>query len=205
MGLLDSLNDKFNFDQNTVTVSVRMSPKENAILQEIADEIGCTRQDVIHQLISDYAIPEWNNLKNQPSNIDSYSNNDGRSFFLLNTNKTNSVIDHNLIIKENIAAAFEDNYIGKINKIKKDDIVFLYESGTGIIAYGTATGEIIGEPEPYKINHKSMRYQKLNDFKLLTKPLTAKDARQILGKGIPLIQTLSRISNGDLIYDKIKN
>lgn len=205
MGLLDSLNDKFNFDQNTVTVSVRMSPKENAILQEIADEIGCTRQDVIHQLISDYAIPEWNNLKNQPSNIDSYSNNDGRSFFLLNTNKTNSVIDHNLIIKENIAAAFEDNYIGKINKIKKDDIVFLYESGTGIIAYGTATGEIIDEPEPYKINHKSMRYQKLNDFKLLTKPLTAKDARQILGKGIPLIQTLSRISNGDLIYDKIKN
>ena len=59
MSLLDNLTKKFSGDKNTVTLSVRVTSEENAVLQEIADVVGCNRQDVIYQLIQDYAIPEW--------------------------------------------------------------------------------------------------------------------------------------------------
>ncbi|QXO63677.1 hypothetical protein, partial [Morganella morganii] len=91
MSLLTNLNKKFNSDiKNTVTLSVRVTNEENAVLQEIADVVGCTRQDVIYQLISDYAIPEWRKMKMDDENeeLNSLEENNGISYFLLNTNKT---------------------------------------------------------------------------------------------------------------------
>ncbi|MGW1371425.1 hypothetical protein, partial [Providencia hangzhouensis] len=161
MSLLTNLNKKFNSDiKNTVTLSVRVTNEENAVLQEIADVVGCTRQDVIYQLISDYAIPEWRKMKMNDENeeLNSLEENNGISYFLLNTNKTNSIIDHNTILEQGIAATFEDDYIVKMNRIKKGDVVFLYESGSGIVAYGIGSGQNIDEPNPEKINHNSMRY-----------------------------------------------
>ncbi|MDM1765947.1 MULTISPECIES: hypothetical protein [unclassified Acinetobacter] len=201
MSLLDNLTKKFSGDKNTVTLSVRVTNEENAVLQEIADVVGCNRQDVIYQLIQDYAIPEWRKMKSE-SEIDLIGSecNSGTSYFLLNTNKTNSIIDHNIILEKGIAATFEDDYIGKMNRIKKDDVVFLYESGSGIVAYGIANGQNIDEPNPEKINHKSMRYQVLSNFILLKKPLAAKDVKNILDKDIPFAQTLSKVKDGEVIY-----
>ncbi len=91
MSLLNNLNKKFNSDiKNTVTLSVRVTNEENAVLQEIADVVGCTRQDVIYQLITDYAIPEWRKMKIGEDNeiTESIEENNGVSYFLLNTNKT---------------------------------------------------------------------------------------------------------------------
>lgn len=207
MSLLNNLNKKFNSDiKNTVTLSVRVTSEENAVLQEIADVVGCTRQDVIYQLISDYALPEWRNMKMGDENelTDSVEESNGVSYFLLNTNKTNSIVDHNIILEQGIAATFEDDYIGKMNRIKKGDVVFLYESGSGIVAYGTGSGKNIDESHPEKINHSSMRYQILSDFSLLDKSLAARDVKRILGNDIPFAQTLSRIKNGEVLYKHIK-
>lgn len=208
MSLLTNLNKKFNSDiKNTVTLSVRVTNEENAVLQEIADVVGCTRQDVIYQLISDYAIPEWHKMKIEGENdeLNSFEENNGISYFLLNTNKTNSIIDHNTILEQGIAATFEDDYIVKMKRIKKGDVVFLYESGSGIVAYGVGSGQNIDEPNPEKINHKSMRYQKLSNFTLLGKPLAARDVKRILNNEIPFAQTLSRVTNGEILYNHIKN
>ncbi|PHM51447.1 hypothetical protein [Xenorhabdus hominickii] len=208
MSLLSSLNKKFNSDiKNTVTLSVRVTNEENAVLQEIADVVGCTRQDVIYQLISDYAIPEWQKMKTVDDNdaSEALEEHAGASYFLLNTNKTNSLIDHNIILEKGIAATFEDDYIGKMNRIKKGDVVFLYESGSGIVAYGIGSGQNIDEQNPEKINHKSMRYQILSDFRLLKKPLAARDVKRILDNEIPFAQTLSQVSDGEKLYAHLKS
>jgi len=207
MSLLNNLNKKFNSDiKNTVTLSVRVTNEENAVLQEIADVVGCTRQDVIYQLISDYAIPEWRKMKMEDENdeLNAIDESYGISYFLLNTNKTNSIIDHNTILEQGIAATFEDDYIEKMKRIKKGDVVFLYESGSGIVAYGVGSGQNIDEPNPEKINHNSMRYQILSDFNLLDKPLAARDVKRILNNEIPFAQTLSRVANGEILYKHIK-
>ncbi|MCU6678358.1 hypothetical protein [Leclercia tamurae] len=207
MSLLNNLNKKFNSDiKNTVTLSVRVTNEENAVLQEIADVVGCTRQDVIYQLISDYAIPEWRKMKrgDESEIIETVEENNGVSYFLLNTNKTNSIFDHNIILEKGIAATFEDDYIGKMNRIKKGDVVFLYESGSGIVAYGIGSGINIDEPHPEKISHSSMRYQVLSNFAMLDKPLSARDVKRILDNDIPFAQTLSRMTNGEVLYKIIK-
>jgi hypothetical protein len=202
MSLLNNLNKKFNSDiKNTVTLSVRVTNEENAVLQEIADVVGCTRQDVIYQLISDYAIPEWRKMKSQDE--DFIEENNGISYFLLNTNKTNSQADHDTILNQGVAATFEDDYIGKVNRIKKGDVVFLYESGSGIVAYGLGSGQNIDEPNPERLNHKSMRYQVLSNFTRLSKPLSARDVKRVLSNEIPFAQTLSRVGNGEILHQHL--
>ncbi len=191
-------------DGNSVTVSVRISQDENDILQNIAAHVGTSRQEVVHQLIKLHAIPAWLALQASGQEKSSLISERKSEYFILNTNKTNSKSDHELMINEGIAAAFEDGYIGKIDRIEKGDIVFLYESGHGIIAYGIATGDSIDEEEPEKYGHKSMRYQYLKNFRRLSSPVSAKEVKRIVGRSIPFVQTLSSISDGDILYQDLK-
>ncbi|EIX9091229.1 hypothetical protein QIG86_12840 [Klebsiella pneumoniae] len=191
-------------DGNSVTVSVRISQDENDILQNIAAHVGTSRQEVVHQLIKLHAIPAWLALQASGQEKSSLISERKSEYFILNTNKTNSKSDHELMINEGIAAAFEDGYIGKIDRIEKGDMVFLYESGHGIIAYGIATGDSIDEEEPEKYGHKSMRYQYLKNFRRLSSPVSAKEVKRIVGRSIPFVQTLSSISDGDILYQDLK-
>ena len=186
-------------DGNSVTVSVRISQDENDILQNIAAHVGTSRQEVVHQLIKLHAIPAWLALQASGQEKSSLISERKSEYFILNTNKTNSKSDHELMINEGIAAAFEDGYIGKIDRIEKGDMVFLYESGHGIIAYGIATGDSIDEEEPEKYGHKSMRYQYLKNFRRLSSPVSAKEVKRIVGRSIPFVQTSSSISDGDIL------
>lgn len=191
-------------DGNSVTVSVRISQDENDILQNIAAHVGTSRQEVVHQLIKLHAIPAWLALQASGQEKSSLISERKSEYFILNTNKTNSKSDHELMINEGIAAAFEDGYIGKIDRIEKGDVVFLYESGHGIIAYGIATGDSIDEEEPEKYGHKSMRYQYLKNFRRLSSPVSAKEVKRIVGRSIPFVQTLASISDGDILYQDLK-
>lgn len=191
-------------DGNSVTVSVRISQDENDILQNIAAHVGTSRQEVVHQLIKLHAIPAWLALQASGQEKNPLISERKSEYFILNTNKTNSKSDHELMINEGIAAAFEDGYIGKIDRIEKGDIVFLYESGHGIIAYGIATGDSIDEEEPEKYGHKSMRYQYLKNFRRLSSPVSAKEVKRIVGRSIPFVQTLASISDGDILYQDLK-
>lgn len=191
-------------DGNSVTVSVRISQDENDILQNIAAHVGTSRQEVVHQLIKLHAIPAWLALQASGQEKNSLISERKSEYFILNTNKTNSKSDHELMINDGIAATFEDGYIGKIDRIQKGDIVFLYESGQGIIACGIATGESIDEEEPEKYGHKSMRYQYLKNFRRFSSPVSAKEVKRIVGRSISFVQTLASISDGDILYQDLK-
>lgn len=99
------------------------------------------------------------------------------------------------MIKNQYAAAFEDGYKEKINRIKKGDWVFLYESGKGIVALGQATGSII-KSSHYGRENKTFS-QKLEQFKVLDKPIKAKEVKLILEREFPFAQTLAKISDGE--------
>jgi exoribonuclease R len=189
-------------ERDLITLSVRVSAEENAAIQDLADTVGCTRQDVLYELIKKYALSEWAVLRKEEleaeSNIEDISvdgHSKGSTYFLLNTNKANSVADHQFMIENGIAAAFEDGYMQKINKIHKGDTVFLYESGVGIIAHGLATGETL-KKEHNGVKDKT-HYQKLDNFKILDKPLPAKKICFRLERKIPFVQTLIKLRDGE--------
>ena len=114
------------------------------------------------------------------------------AYYILNTNKSNSEEDDYYMLKEEKAAAFFAPWKHKIERIKKGDTVFLYRSGEGIVAVGTANG--IVEKRPYQNDEKDAdeEYcQCLTDFKRLAKPVDASEIRSATGIKPTLISVMT--------------
>lgn len=190
-------------NQDKTTLSLRLSIKEDLILQELADTWETTRQDIIHDLISEYIIKAWDNQRaNDQNHHEKTDNSTATKYFLLNTNSANDIDDHHFMINNQVAAAFEDGYKEKIGRIKKGDYVFLYASGQGIVAFGQACGNV-EKTHHYGIDDKTY-FQKLDDFVSLGKPIKAKEVKSVLGYSFPFAQTLSQIADGEKLLEYIQ-
>ncbi len=198
-------NEHEERNQNKITFSIRLSVKEDLILQEVADAYDLSRQELIHRLITENIVQAWeyerNNDKNSQENEHEIT--DKGRYFLLNTNSANDVADHDFMINEKVAAAFEDGYKEKINRLKKGDWVFLYASGKGIVAYGQANGKV--EKAPHYHRENKTFFQRLDPFTKLTTPIKAREIKEILEREFPFAQTLSRINGGEKLLKKVQD
>ena len=112
--------------------------------------------------------------------------------YVINTDYRSSPEHHNAMLKEHKAAAYNQGWREKIQKLQKEDLVFLYQSGTGIIAYGYADGklnkrECDGIPE-YEYN------MHLNRFRELSQPLTAAQMKEAADCPFNFRQTMFAVS-----------
>lgn len=199
---LKVLNEKRRTQAESVAMTIRVSEEDDAKIKDLADYADCTRQELIMEAIKRYVLPTWDSLMNQEKILDDDITDSGQRYYLLNTNKGNSIEDHHRMLNEGIAAAFEDGYMEKINKIPPESMVFLYESGRGIVAYGIAEQEVFSDSH-YGVDNK-MRYRKLRQFCRLEKPLSAKEISAILKYKFIPIQTLIHLKGGKAIMDAIK-
>jgi hypothetical protein len=98
--------------------------------------------------------------------------------YLLNTNFGNNRQDHEHMLALGKAATFYDRK-SKIDRLDAGDRVFLYQSGVGIVATGTADGRLVicdHEGDPDEEHH-----MKLLEFKLVSPALTAAQVKEITG------------------------
>lgn len=111
-------------------------------------------------------------------------------YYILNTNFSNSEIDHNDMIQGGKAVAyFVQKY--KIERLAKGDIVFLYQSGTGIVAIGKANGNLQQAPYHEQAEHDNEEYfMKLQQFQRLPRPLSASEIKEITGIDYSFMHTL---------------
>lgn len=189
-------------NQNKITFSIRLSIKEDLILQEVADAYDLSRQEVIHRLITEQIVQAWENERNidKNSQYSEHENSDNVRYFLLNTNSANDVADHDFMMREKVAAAFEDGYKEKIKRLKKGDWVFLYASGKGVVAYGQANGVV--EKAPHYHREDKTFFQRLDNFTVLETPIKAREIKEILEREFPFAQTLSRMEGGEKLLQK---
>ncbi len=104
------------------------------------------------------------------------------AYYVLNTNKSNSEEDDKYMLQEQKAAAFFTPWKQNIEKFQKGDVVFLYRSGEGIIAVGTASGEVVKRDYQNNSEHPEEEYcQYLADFKHIGQPLNATKIKAITG------------------------
>lgn len=124
--------------------------------------------------------------------------------YILNTNYSNNEQHTTDMLKEQKAAAYYPGWREKIEKLQKGDTVFLYKSGTGIIAYGTATGKL--EMQDCDGHHNYEHFMKLDRFKKLETPFTASEMKAVTNQGFNFRQTMFSISeeNRDLFIKEIK-
>lgn len=124
--------------------------------------------------------------------------------YILNTNYSNNEQHTEDMLREYKAAAYYPGWREKIEKLQKGDTVFLYKSGTGIIAFGIATGKL--EMQDCDGHHNYEYYMKLEKFKKLKKPFAASEMKAVANQGFNFRQTMFSISeeSRDLLIKEIK-
>ena len=197
-------NEFVEKNQEKTTFSIRLSVKEDLILQEIADSFDLSRQELLHRLITEQIIVPWKKRFEEQANeeLEEVDTEQSTRYFLLNTNKVNDIDDHDFMLKNQVAAAFEDGYKEKIAKFKKGDWVFLYVSGHGIIAFGQASGRL--EKAPHYGREDKTYYQRLEGFTRLSKAIKASEIKRILNRSFPFAQTLAQITDGEKLLLEVQ-
>ncbi|MFW9995509.1 MAG: hypothetical protein ACFFD4_25960 [Candidatus Odinarchaeota archaeon] len=116
--------------------------------------------------------------------------------YILNTNFGNDPNDDADMLNNGKAAAYFDPWKRNIEKLQRNDKIFLYRSGTGIIAIGIVSGQL--EKKPYQGNPKYPNeeyYMKLNNFQALKNPLSASNIKRITGINYRFMQTMFSIDD----------
>lgn len=201
---LDFLNQEKKSQSELVSMTIRVTQEEDAKIKDLADYAEMTRQDLIYEVIKKYVFPAWEELYNNDifdSELESEKDSK-KTYYLLNTNKGNDIEDHKRMLRDGVAAAFEDSHKGKIDKIISGSTVFLYESGRGVVAYGIADEKVIIEPHNGRPGKTHLR--QLKQFIRLKTPISSKDINKILGRKLIPVQTLTRIKDGDLLLSAVK-
>ena len=103
-------------------------------------------------------------------------------YYILNTNIRNSPEDHDDMLKNRKAAAYFDPWKFKIERLAKGDVIFLYQSGIGIVALGEADGKLLKLPYHGNPENPDEEYSmKLQRFQTIALPLTAAEIKKITG------------------------
>jgi len=181
-----------------IASTVRLAPEEHSFIEELAEQLAVTRQDLMQQLIKAGISEATRLMKLDTEEPDAEA---ASHFHILNTNKRHHIEDHERMLNEGVAAAFYDPWKFNIDRIQKNDVVFLYENGKGIVAFGKGTGKTLktdhqGDPD-------ECHYQKLSDFVRLESPLPAAEIRKILGRNVVFLRTMSGAPDGHKILDRI--
>jgi predicted transcriptional regulator len=184
--------------------TVRMPKELYAFIEGLADHIEISRQEVMLKLLEKGAEIAMQTLK-----LDDVKEGEAEvqaplsgNFHILNTNKRHSIEDHEMMLTDKVAAAFYDPWKRNINRIKAGDVVFLYENGKGIVAFGTGTGETLKATHHGRL--EECYYQELQDFRLLDKPISAAEIKKHLDKNIVLLRTMSPMPDGQKVLDLIE-
>lgn len=117
-------------------------------------------------------------------------------YYILNTNYNNEPEDHNDMLQNHKAAAYYSPWKYKIERLVKGDIVFLYQSGIGVVGFGEASGKLIKKNYHDIEDAINEEYSmQLNNFVLVNPPLTASEIKKITEIDYRFMSTMFGIDN----------
>jgi len=178
-----------------VVTTVRISKEKQSFIEELSDSLSISKQDVMIMLLDEGIKIAEDELKlNESEKVTGTS-----KFYILNTNKKNDINDQQDMIENHIAAAYYSPWKHNIEQIQNGDVIFLYSNGLGIIGYGTGSGNTLKKDRYGDINE--CYYQQLSNFEVLDNPLSASEVKQILGRNIVFLKTMSSLPDGKGILD----
>jgi hypothetical protein len=207
MSDLKNLIRRSKSKEKLIASTIRLSEEHLSFIVELEELLGLSKQEVMRKLIQEgisVAEKEFNSNNDEEFFIEEeLANEKERTFYyLLNTNKSNNLEESKRMILHGTASAFCNPWKFEVEKIKAGDTVFLYENGVGIVGYGKATGEVFKREHGNEID--GCFYQKLQNYKKLDKPVSAKAIKKVLDRNFPFLKTMSMIYDGHKILDLIE-
>lgn len=132
----------------------------------------------------------------------------GDGFYVVNTNWTNDPRDDADMLRAKKVAAFFEPWKFKIARLKKGDHVFLYRSGSGVVAAGKANGKLRKAAYHAKAENKDEEFSMdLLEFGLVESPITAAEVKSLTASpGLIFRQTMFSLEPraGSKLYEAAK-
>lgn len=124
-------------------------------------------------------------------------------YFILNTNYSNDPDDDKDMIINKKAAAYYDPWKKSIARMQKGDKVFLYRSGTGIVARGIVKGNLKKADHHGKPDEEY--YVELRSFAGVKNPLPASEIKSITGIDYRFMKTCFAVDreSGNRIWEEL--
>ena len=156
----------------------------------------------IYKTKSDELYLEFNTYKT----IDDPFEDIEEGHFMLHTNYSNDPTDDKDMIANKKAAAYYDPWKKSITRMQKGDKVFLYRSGTGVVARGIVKGrfkkvDYHGQPTEKDEEY----YVELKSFSEIKKPLSAAEIKSITGIDYRFMRTCFTVDkeSGNKIWNEL--
>jgi hypothetical protein len=112
-------------------------------------------------------------------------------YYILNTNISNDRTDHEDMLTNHKAAIYFGPGKYRIARLTKGDVVYLYQSGVGIVAMGKADGKLVKAPYHGNPEHADEEYSmKLVGFRKVDPPMAAVDIKSTTGVDYRFMQTM---------------
>lgn len=198
MAIEDFILQKTQQKDDTQAFTLRLSTGTVVSIDELASTLAVTRQELVAELVKDSlerALKQYDEVQNKPDLQEPTADSGtAQKYVILNTNKRNNPDDHFNMVNNGIAAAFYPDWKFKINSLKEGDIVFLYESGVGIVGVGRANGQL--EIKDYGQDVNETHQQKLTNYKTV-KPLSASEMKKLTGTNMRFLHTMFRVTPKD--------
>lgn len=192
----------------SIASTVRIPEPLHEFIEMLATDLDLSKHEVIIKLLQQGADAAQNVLDEvdkaemaQLALAEETEPQAAPGFHMLNTNKRHSDRDQEWMLTNKAAAAFYGPWKFSINRIKKGEVVFLYENAKGIVAYGRGTGQV------QKCDHEGDKdechYQVLEGFTILEKPLSAAAIKKALERNVVFLRTMSGMPDGQKVLDLI--
>jgi len=188
MALRDLMRQQ-QMDQRTESISLRLTTSDLLKIDDLATSLDVTRQRLLTEMIKE-GLENAETLFKEDDEVAAEGPSNEKKYYFLNTNKANDPETHKNMLANSTAAAFNDPWKYSIERLKAGDVVFLYESGTGIVATGIASGKT--ETVPYEGKANEEYHQKLDDFKKV-KPLSAKEIKALIDTNLIFYRTMFKV------------
>ena len=114
----------------------------------------------------------------------------GQGYYILNTDYRGDPRNHEDMLAKRKAAAYRNPWKYKIERLSKGDIVFLYQSGAGIVAVGKASGILEKHPHGNPESPEDEYSMPLKQFTQLENPLPAAEVKEITGVDYRFMSTM---------------
>ncbi|UST58298.1 hypothetical protein NF672_23205 [Pseudomonas moraviensis] len=195
----------------SIASTVRIPEPLHDFIEMLATDLDLSKHEVILKLLQQGADAAQNVLDEvdkaemakaaQLALAEKADSQPAAGFHILNTNKRHSDDDQEWMLANEAAAAFYDPWKFSINRIKKGEVVFLYQNVKGIVAYGRGTGQV--QMRDHEGEKNECHYQVLEGFTILEKPLSAAAIKKALERNVVFLRTMSGMPDGQKVLNLI--
>ena len=196
--------------KDSIASTVRMPESLHTFIETLANDLELSKQEIMLKLLEQGAEAAQTALDEvekaelaQLALAEEAEPQPAAGFHILNTNKAHTDDDHEWMLAHKAAAAFYSPWKLNINRIKKGELVFLYENGKGIVAYGRGTGDV--QMREHEGKKDECHYQVLDGFTILEQPLSAAAIKKALERNVVFLRTMSGMPDGQKVLDLIES